>query len=674
LGYDEIYIDKTLYPLRKNLDFFYVGDVSNHHYATHLRMVSMAQLLAQSAWLIPCYPLVGMLLSIIWFPAITRRTGPRPAGYVNAVTTFVALVHGVLALPAVLGQPPSHFSIPWLQVAGLDLSIPIEISALTIGATVLINLLNFGAQIYGVGYLEMDWGWARLYAMLALFEAGMCALVLCDSLFFSYMILEILTLGTYLLIGVWFNQSLVVTGARDAFLTKRIGDLFLLMGVLAIYPLAHTWNFDELAVWAQTADVDPKVITLVGLALLAGPMGKCAQFPLHLWLDEAMEGPIPSSILRNSVVVATGAWVLVKLEPVLSLSPFVMNAAIAIGAVTAIGGTLIATAQIDTKRALSYLVSAYMGVVFIAVGAQQIEAALLVVLTHAVAMACLVASAGSIILNNITQDLTQLGGVWSRRPITGLSFVAGALGLIALPPLGGFWSMLALVNGLWETRPGLVGLVLLINALAAFSLTRTFGLIFAGSIKPMTVRSPENLWPITLPMTFLAAFVLHVPVILQSLSLLPSWATLNKDMALMLTWSSIFGLSLGAVVYISNFVKKPVQLPWKPLQDLFAYDFYTPKLYRSSVVGSVDIVSRITDWIDRYVVDGLVNLVGLSSIFGGEALKYGNSGQTQFYVLTIAIGLVVTALWMSWSFLTHLTITTQMVSMATQLVSLVTGS
>ncbi|MBD2026481.1 NAD(P)H-quinone oxidoreductase subunit F [Leptolyngbya sp. FACHB-711] len=616
----------------------------------------MTQLLAETAWFIPCYPLVGMLLSIVWFPSITRRTGPRPAGYVNAITTFVAFLHGVLALSVLLEQPPIQLSLPWLQVAGLNLTIPVEISALTVGATVLITGLNFLAQIYGVGYLEMDWGWARFYSLLALFEAGMSALVLCDSLFFSYIILEILTLGTYLLVGFWFNQSLVVTGARDAFLTKRVGDLFLLMGVLAIFPLAGTWDFDELAVWAQTANVDPTVAALVGLALLAGPMGKCAQFPLHLWLDEAMEGPFPSTILRNSVVVATGAWVMIKLEPVFALSPIVLNAAIAIGAVSAIGGTLISMAQVDIKRAFSYLVTAYMGVVFIAVGAQQSEAALLIVFTHALGMAAIVASCGSIVLNNITQDLTQLGGLWKKRPVTGLSFIAGATGLIALPPLGGFWAMLKLVDGLWQTSSWLVGLVLLINGLAAFSLTRTFGLIFANQEQPMTVRSPENLWAVTLPMTIFAGFALHVPVLLQAFDLLPSWAEISKDVALMLTWSSIFGLSIGWVVYISNYVKKPVRLPSKALQDLFAYDFYTPKLYRSSVVGSVDIVSRITDWFDRYLVDGLVNLVGLSSIFGGETLKYGNSGQTQFYVLTIAFGLVLIALLASWSFLSELTI------------------
>lgn len=611
----------------------------------------MAQFITQTAWLIPCYALVGMVLSALWFPSITRRTGPRPAGYFNLIVTLVALTHSILAFSNLWNQPAQYEFIPWLQVAGLNLTIPLEISSLTLGACILVTGLNLLAQLYAVGYLEMDWGWARFYVLLAMFEAGMCSLVLCNSLFFSYIILEILTLGTYLLIGFWFNQSLVVTGARDAFLTKRIGDLFLLMGVLALYPLAGTWDFRELAIWAQTAQIDPKLAALVSLALIAGPMGKCAQFPLHLWLDEAMESPIPSTILRNSVVVATGAWILVKLEPVLSLSPWAMTMTIAIGAITAIGGVLIAIAQIDIKRTLSYLVSAYMGLVFIAVGSHQIEAALLIVLAHAVAMATLLASCGSIILNCITQDVTELGGLWSRRPVTGLSFLAGISGLIALPPFGGFWAMLKLGDGLWNTQPLLVGLLLLINALSAFSLVRVFGLVFGNKPKQMTERSPEPLWAVILPMTALAGFTLHIPMILQSLSLLPDWATLNQDVALLLTWSSIFGLSLGGIIYLGNFIPKPIRLPWKGLQDLFAYDFYTPNLYRSSVVGGVDIFSRLVDWGDRYLIDGLVNLVGLASIFGGEVLKYGNTGKTQTYALTIAVCIGAIALFVILSFI-----------------------
>lgn len=613
----------------------------------------MAEFLIQSVWLIPCYPLMGMALSMLWFPSVTRLTGPRPAGYVNLLMTAIAFLHALLIFPAVWQQPAVEFRFPWLSVAGLNLTLPLEVSALTVGAILLITGINFLAQLYAVGYLEMDWGWARFYALLALFEGGMCGLALCDSLFFSYMILEILTLGTYLLIGFWFNQSLVVTGARDAFLTKRIGDLFLLMGVLAIYPLAGTWDFDGLAAWAQTAEVNPKLMTLVGLALVAGPMGKCAQFPLHLWLDEAMEGPFPSTVLRNSVVVATGAWVLIKLQPVLALSPTVTTVVIAIGAVTALGASLISIAQIDVKRVLSYLASAYMGIVFMAVGAGQTQAALLLLLTYAIAVSSVIMSCGSIVLNSITQDVTQLGGLWSRRPISGLAYAIGALGMVALPPLGGFWALLKLVDGLRDEYPTVAVLLLVVNDLVAFSLVRGFCLIFGNQPKQMAQRSPENLWTVTLPMVIMASLTVHLPLVLQSLNLLPSWAQIDKTVALLLTWSSLAGIVIAAVVYLGP-VEKPVRLPWKPLQDLLAYDFYTPKLYRSSVVGSVDILSRLVDWGDRYIVDGLVNLVGIVSIFGGETLKYGNTGKTQSYALTIAIGVTVLILLSAWSILSNL--------------------
>ncbi|MGB5772599.1 MAG: proton-conducting transporter membrane subunit, partial [Crocosphaera sp.] len=275
----------------------------------------MIEGLSQTIWLVPLYALLGAIFAIPWSPGIIRQTGPRPSGYVNILMTLGALVHSLIALVESWQQPATYLSFPWLHAADLDIAFDIEISSITIGALVLITGLNLLAQIYAIGYMEMDWGWARFYSLLALFEAGMSTLVLCNSLFFSYVVLEILTLGTYLLIGLWFNQSLVVTGARDAFLTKRVGDLILLMAVVALLPLAGTWNYSELATWAQTTTIDPNIATLLCLALIAGPLGKCAQFPLHLWLDEAMEGPMPATILRNTIVVSTGAWVLIKLQP-----------------------------------------------------------------------------------------------------------------------------------------------------------------------------------------------------------------------------------------------------------------------------------------------------------------------------------------------------------------------
>ena len=610
----------------------------------------MAEVYLQTGWLIPLYPLFGILLTVPWMSL--RRTGPRPAGYINLFTTFVALTHAILCLQAVWGQVPLRWSVTWLQVADLSIGLPLELSTLNLAAVVFVTTLNLLVQIYAIGYMEMDWSGARLYALLALFEAGMTALLLCDSLFFSYMMLEILTLGTYLIVGFWFNQTRVVTGARDAFLTKRVGDLVLLMGVIALYPLAGTWSYTELAQWASETTVGGTTATLFGLALLAGPISKCAQFPLHLWLDSAMEGPLPTTILRNSVVIPVGAWVLIKLPPVFALSPVVDGVAVAIGTITAIGGALISMAQVDSKRVLSYLTSAYMGLVFIAVGTSQVGVAYFLLMAIAIALATLISSTGSIVLNCVTQDITQLGGLWSRRPVTALSFMCGALGLVGLPPFGGFWAMRFLETGLWydgQLVPFVI--VLIINGLCAFSLVRMFCLIFLGQPKTMSTRAPEPIWLIVIPMVAMAALTIHLPIMLQSLKLLPILQTSIGETGLLLLWSSGLGIGLGFAVYGVKREKRFIDSIPQGLVNLLAYDFYTPSLYQNVIIWPVAFTGRIFDWLERYVIDGFVNLVGALSLFSGETLKYSTGGRSQAYVLTIAVCVVLLGLFMSWSYI-----------------------
>jgi NAD(P)H-quinone oxidoreductase subunit 5 len=601
----------------------------------------MIHFLSQSIWLVPLYALAGALLALPWSPGIIRETGPRPAGYINILMTFLAFVQGLLVLPSTWNQPSQYLSFNWLHAANLNISFDLEISSVTVGALILITGLNLAAQIYAVGYMEMDWGWARFYSLLALFEAGMCTLVLCNSLFFSYVVLEILTLGTYLLIGLWFNQSLVVTGARDAFLTKRVGDLILLMGVVALLPIAGTWNYTELAKWAETATISPTVATLLSLSLIAGPLAKCAQFPLHLWLDEAMEGPMPATILRNTVVVSTGAWVLIKLQPIFALSPVASTVMISVGAVTAVGAGLIALAQIDVKRSLSYSVSAYMGLVFIAVGTQQDDIALKLLFTYSIAMSILVMSTGGIVWNNVSQDLSQYGGLWSRRPVSAICYLVGALSLVAFPPLGCFWTLTELADKLWDNYLWLVGVMVVVNALTAFSVTREFSLIFGGKPKPMTVRSPEALWPLVVPTTIFMGFALHVPILLKQWGLLPEWDSLNVVVVSLLIASTVVGSGAAAFIYLNDSIAKPIQFKPKAVQDFFAYDLYTAQLYRVTIIFVVGLISAIISWIDRYLVDGVVNLVGLATIFSGESLKYNVSGQTQFYALSIVLGIAL---------------------------------
>lgn len=614
----------------------------------------MAQWFLQTVWLIPLYAFVGAGMALFWSPAILRRSGPRPSGYINLLMTTVAFIHSWIALIALGDQPAQHPVINWLNVAGLDINLPLEISSLTIGTAMLVCGLNLLAQFFALGYLEMDWGWARFYSFLGLFEGGMTALAFSQSLFFAYVILEILTLGTYLLVGLWFSQPLVVTGARDAFLTKRIGDLILLIGVVALLPIAKTWNFNALATWSTTANLDPTVATLLGLALIAGPMGKCAQFPLHLWLDEAMEAPIPASILRNSIVVPVGTWLLVKLEPVLALSPTTLSVMEWVGGITAVFGVLIAIAQIDVKRTISYLVSAYMGLTFIAVANGETTSVLLFILTYSVSMALLVMGVGGIIWNGISQDLRQSGGLWSRRPVCAFSLIIGAVGLLAVPPFGGFWSMVQMTNNWAENNPLMFGIFVFVNGATAFSLIRVFGLIFGGKPKQMTERSPEIHWPMAIPMITTMAFVLHLPLLLLQWHLIPAFDRVNVGVAGTLVASTVVGLGAGAAVYLNNAIPKPIRLPFPALQDLFAYDFYTPQIYKVTVIFVVGLVSSLVSIFDRYLVDGFVNLVGSVSVFGGESLKYSTSGQSQFYALTIILGIVLLGATLAWPLISHL--------------------
>ncbi|MCA1992319.1 MAG: NAD(P)H-quinone oxidoreductase subunit F [Coleofasciculus sp. S288] len=608
------------------------------------------EFLAQTSWWIPFYSLIGAVLTLPWATGIIRRTGPRPAAYLNLLMTVLACVHGWFILGSALNQPPQELVFHWLHVADLDLSLALEISPISAGAMEVVTSLCLLAQLYALGYMEKDWALARFFALIGFFEGAMSGIAISNSLFLIYALLEMLTLSTYLLVGFWYAQPLVVTAARDAFLTKRVGDIILLMGVVTLATLSGSLNFPDLYEWARTADLQPLTATLLGLALIAGPLGKCAQFPLHLWLDEAMEGPNPASVLRNSLVVSCGAYVLIKLEPILALSPVASLALVVIGTVTAIEASFVAIAQIDIKRSLSHTTSAWLGLVFITVGLQRADVAAALLVAHAVAKGLLFMSTGSIILTTSNQNLTEMGGLWSRMPATTSAFVVGAAGLIGLIPLGGYWALSQGINALWVYHPWLVAVFLLVNGITAFGLTRVFRLVFLGNPQPKTRRAPEVAWPMALPMVILTVVTLMTPLLLQQLSLLPpsKYEYLIRPPQLLLSGSSLVGCSLGSLVYLPRTWSRSVRVPVKFVQDLLSYDFYVDRLYRLTIVFVVGLFSQITAWIDRYIIDGLVNLVGFATVFSGQSLKYSVSGKSQFYLLTILLGVSLLALLMSW--------------------------
>ena len=625
----------------------------------------MTDFLLNYSWVIPMYSLVGALVTLPWSLGIIRKTGPRPAAYINILMTVVAFIHSSIIFNLVWSRQAQQFVFHWLQVADLDLTLSIELSPVSFGAMELVTGISLLVQIYALGYMEKDWSLARFFALMGFFEAALVGLALSDSLLLSYCLLEALTLSTYLLVGFWYAQPLVVTAARDAFLTKRVGDIALLMGIVALSNYGEGLNFSQLGSWVEVHQLDPTVAAFLGLALIAGPIGKCAQFPLNLWLDEAMEGPNPAGIMRNSIVVSAGAYVLIKLEPATTLSPISADALIVIGAITAIGTSLMAIAQIDIKRALSHSTSAYMGLVFIAVGLRQVDIAFLLLFAHAIAKALLFMSAGSVILTTSNQNVTEMGGLWSRMPATSLSFLVGSAGLLAFTPLGMFWTYKRWFSGSWDVDWWLLGIVLFVNVFSAINLTRLFRVIFLGKPQVKTRRAPEVPWQMSLPMVSLMVVTLITTLapIRWSLWLSPNSPLSSEQPEAVIRYavplliaSGALGCIIGSIIKVRKAWSRSSNITVRFIQDLLAYDFYIERLYQVTVIAAVSSLAKISSWVDRYIIDGAVNLVSLMTIFGSNALKYNATGQSQFYIATIVVG-VSLLLWSmldgQWSIVTN---------------------
>jgi NAD(P)H-quinone oxidoreductase subunit 5 len=602
----------------------------------------------QLAWLIPIYGFSGMVLSLPWATGWIKRNGPRPAAYLNLLVTLLAVLHGSWVIREVIRIGPQHLDWNWFSAADLNLRIGFDLSLTNLAVLEFVTFMSLLGQVFALGYLDKDWALARFYALVGFFEGAMAGVVLSSNLFVSYFLLEMLTLSTYLLVGFWYAQPLVVTAARDAFLTKRVGDVLLLMGMVALSAWAGSLEFTDLYAWVGNSQLPPLAATLLGLGLIAGPMGKCAQFPMHLWLDEAMEGPNPASILRNSVVVTCGALVLLRLMPLLIISPLAVRVLLAVGTISALGGALVAIAQVDLKRAFSYSTSSYLGLVFIAIALQQPAIALLLLFAHGLAKALLFMSVGSVIATTNCQDLTELGGLGSRMPATTSAFLVAGAGLIGVAPLGCFWCFGLMVESLWAQHPLFVAVVLLTNGLTAFNLIRVYRQVFLDTPHPKTKRAPEVNWLMALPMVSLTVLVALMPWVMARIDTVPGIATFGPTTAIAVVGSGLAGLLAGALVRLDKFWSRSVIKPLRMLQDLLAFDFYTDRIYRSTIVAFVAGLARITNGFDQVVVNGLVNRIGRFSLASAEGLKLGVSGQMQTYVLTTLVAIVLLLTSLSW--------------------------
>jgi NAD(P)H-quinone oxidoreductase subunit 5 len=354
-------------------------------------------------------------------------------------------------------------------------------------------------------------------------------------------------------------------------------------------------------------------------------------------------------VLRNSVVVLGGAWVLLRLEPLIELSPLVQGVLVVVGGTTALVAALIALGQIDVKRAMSFLVSSWLGLLFVAVGLGGIDVADHLLLVYPLPMALMLMAVGAIVISNVSQDLTQLGGLWSRRPLIGMAFLAGAFGLMALPPFGGFAALRELMELAMASKAPLLlgGLVLVTNTLLCASMMRVFGLIWGGVPKAFTIRSPEVLWLMVLPTLFLMGLVLHIPQLLlhlgvYQLSPVPGWGPLGWPLVV----STLLGAGSSLWFYLRPHPLAELPAGLGGIQHWLAEDMHTESFYHRTVVALVVGLARFSAWSDRALVDGFSSGTGGAAMAGARQLSFTTSGNSQAYALSLVLGVLVMSAWL----------------------------
>ncbi|MBW4698751.1 MAG: NADH-quinone oxidoreductase subunit L [Aphanocapsa lilacina HA4352-LM1] len=599
--------------------------------------------LVQFGWLIPLYCLAGALFSLPW--ALTQSKGQRIAAFGGLFFTGLALLHASLMLPEVLAGAGGTFRFPWIDSGTLNIAVSGLINPLTAGTLVLVAGVSLLVQLYSLGYMDHEPRLARYYGLLSFFTMAMLGLVLSDNLLAMYGFWELMGLSSYLLVGFWWSKPAAAAAAKKAFLTTRVGDFLLLIGILLLYVNAGTLEITALGEWAETATIAAPLATLIVLLLFAGPVGKSAQFPLHVWLPDAMEGPTPASaLIHAATMVAAGVFMVARLEPIFALSSTALMVVAYTGAITALGSALIATAQNDIKRVLAYSTISQLGYMFMALGVGNTEAAMFHLFTHAFFKAMLFLGAGSVIHGAHTQDMREMGGLVGKMPVTAFTYGIGVLALAGVFPFAGFWSKDAVLHALEKAELYPVfAMGLLTAGLTAFYMARQYILVFLGKPSEKSSRAHESTWTMSLPLVILA-----VPSAAAG-GLGNAWFLKEElDTTLLVLSSGVVavGFAVAVAVYVLNLVPKPVVQALVPLRTALKNRLYIDDFYSRTFGNGLAGVAVVVAWLDRNVVDGIVNLVSAATLLSGESLKYLETGKAQVYLLVIfasviALGVMV---------------------------------
>ncbi|WP_123042277.1 NADH-quinone oxidoreductase subunit L [Cohnella candidum] len=610
--------------------------------------------MAEYAWLVPLIPAAAFAV----LTAMGRGAG-RTGAWIGTIASLISLILSLIIagqrLSGTAEEYSSHFD--WIQAGNFTLPLGFEVTNLTSLMLVVVTLVSFLVNLYSQGYMKDDERISTFFAYVALFTSSMLGLVLSYNLLTMYIFWELVGVCSFLLVGFWFHKPEAKAAAKKAFIVTRIGDLGLLIAILLLfwYMPNHELDFTNLhnVFGNQTGVISTGITTLIALLIFLGAVGKSGQFPLHVWLPDAMEGPTPiSALIHAATMVAAGVFLVTRTFDVFHASQAAMDTVAIIGAFTAIFAATIGLAQNDIKRILAYSTVSQLGYMMLALGVGSVTGAMFHLFTHAFFKALLFLGAGSVIHGVHTQDIREMGGLGGKMKITAWTFGIGALALSGIPPFAGFWSKDAILTAAMDANP----IYFVVGAIAAFFtalyMARLFFLVFTGQPRN-DAEAHESPAVMTVPLLVLAVLAVVAGFVQTPFNgWFGEWLTGNAEQehgsALVIVVSAavgLLGIYIGWLIYAKGTLRRDIVSSRVPgLVRLLERKYYIDELYHAIFVKPLEGLGKLLNAFDDYVIDGAVRMTGYSVSALGRLNSRLQSGQVQGYVLTALIGLVILAL------------------------------
>ena len=600
-----------------------------------------------NALLVLALPFFSFLVIALVRPL--RRRGTL-AGWLGIVAMAVACV---LAVDVLRGGARGTLLTPWLPGDGGPMAtVGLLVDDLSAWMLVLVTLVSLLVQVYSLAYLHDEPlpSLGRYYAYHSLFAFSMLGLVLAPTYLQMFVFWELVGLCSYLLIGYWYTRPAAARAAVKAFWTTKLGDLGFVAGIVMLWASAGTFEFGALFEMARNQTLPMEGLGAIMVLIYLGAVGKSAQFPLHVWLPDAMEGPTPvSALIHAATMVTAGVFLVVRSEPLLVLVPGVLELIARVGAFTALLAATMACVESDIKRVLAYSTVSQLGYMMAAAGAGAADAGFFHLLTHGVFKALLFLGAGAVIHAVGTNDMFRMGGLARAMPQTAIVFVVGTLALAGVWPLAGFFSKEAVLAGVWDGgHPVLFTMLALTALLTAFYMFRVVFLTFFGRAHAHgDSHAHDAPWLMRGPLWLLAALTVAI-----GLSFAiggsgehhpPAWLT-----ALSLALAAA-GIVLAWAMYGARWLPvDAVRRPFAVIEVLARHRYFLDAIYGALYRGFVLGFSRLVGWLDRYIVDGILNVGSAWSLRAGDALRRIQTGQAQDYLYGVVFGVLLLLVWAQW--------------------------